>query len=456
MTDLPIYIDQVCKGRYSFISLGCAKNTVDSERMMGLLQLDGYELVREPVDADFVVVNTCGFIEDARTESYGAIDEMLELKNKGEIKGLIVSGCLAERQKKELLVDRPGIDALVGVFGREEVTKVADRLMGNHEQRTVFRPAPIRALPDMDRLRITPQHFAYLKISEGCDRLCTFCDIPRMRGKHASKPMESILLEAQQLAAEGVKELNIVAQDTTYYGIDNYGEPRLTQLLRELNNVDGFEWIRLHYFYPMYISDELIDVIRESKRIIPYIDMPLQHINDQMLKRMSRRVNKQQTIETIDRLRTGIPNLCLRTTMLTGFPGETDDQFEELVEFVNETRFDRLGVFSYSFEEATPSANLPDHIDDNIKSMRHETLMLAQQKIMHERNKSLVNSRLEVMVDQAVPQEDNAWVGRSKADAPAIDSLVFLTSNGEQLFPGQIVDAEIVTVNEYDLIGAVL
>ena len=456
MTDLPIYIDQVCKGRYSFISLGCAKNTVDSERMMGLLQLDGYELVREPVDADFVVVNTCGFIEDARTESYGAIDEMLELKNKGEIKGLIVSGCLAERQKEEMLVDRPGIDALVGVFGREEVTKVADRLMGNHEQRTVFRPAPIRALPDTDRLRITPQHFAYLKISEGCDRLCTFCDIPRMRGKHASKPMESILLEAHQLAAEGVKELNIVAQDTTYYGIDNYGEPRLTQLLRELNNVDGFEWIRLHYFYPMYISDELIDVIRESKRIIPYIDMPLQHINDQMLKRMSRRVNKQQTIETIDRLRTGIPNLCLRTTMLTGFPGETDDQFEELVEFVNATRFDRLGVFSYSFEEATPSANLPDHIDDNVKSMRHETLMLAQQKIMHERNKSLVNSRLEVMVDQAVPQEDNAWVGRSKADAPAIDSLVFLTGNGEQLSPGQIVEAEIVTVSEYDLIGAVL
>jgi ribosomal protein S12 methylthiotransferase len=456
MTDLPICIDQVCKGRYSFISLGCAKNTVDSERMMGLLQLDGYELVREPVDADFVVVNTCGFIEDARTESYGAIDEMLELKNKGEIKGLIVSGCLAERQKEELLVDRPGIDALVGVFGREEVTKVADRLMGNHEQRTVFRPAPIRALPDTDRLRITPQHFAYLKISEGCDRLCTFCDIPRMRGKHASKPMESILLEAHQLAAEGVKELNIVAQDTTYYGIDNYGEPRLTQLLRELNNVDGFEWIRLHYFYPMYISDELIDVIRESKRIIPYIDMPLQHINDQMLKRMSRRVNKQQTIETIDRLRTGIPNLCLRTTMLTGFPGETDDQFEELVEFVNATRFDRLGVFSYSFEEATPSANLPDHIDDNVKSMRHETLMLAQQKIMHERNKSLVNSRLEVMVDQAVPQEDNAWVGRSKADAPAIDSLVFLTGNGEQLSPGQIVEAEIVTVSEYDLIGAVL
>ncbi len=456
MTDLPIYSDQVSKGRYSFISLGCPKNTVDSERMLGLLQLDGYELVREPVNADFVVVNTCGFIEEARTESYGAIDEMLELKNAGKIKGVIVSGCLAERQKEELLIERPGIDALIGVFGREEVTKVADRLMGNYEQRTVFRPAPIRALPDTDRLRITPQHFAYLKISEGCDRLCTFCDIPRMRGKHASKPMETILLEARQLAADGVKELNIVAQDTTYYGIDNYGEPRLAQLLRELNEVEGFEWIRLLYFYPMYISDELIDVICDSNRIIPYIDMPLQHINDQMLRRMSRRVNKQQTIETIERLRAGIPNLCLRTTMLTGFPGETDEQFEELVEFVNETRFDRLGVFSYSFEEATPSANLTDHIDEDVKITRRETLMLAQQKIMYERNELLINSRLSVMVDQAVPQQANAWIGRSQADAPDIDSLVFLTGNGAQLSPGQIVEAEIVTVSEYDLIGAVL
>jgi ribosomal protein S12 methylthiotransferase len=456
MTDLPIYSDQISKGRYSFISLGCPKNTVDSERMLGLLQLDGYELVREPVNADFVVVNTCGFIEEARTESYGAIDEMLELKNKGKLKGVIVSGCLAERQKEELLIDRPGIDALVGVFGREEVTKVADRLMGNHEQRSVFRPAPIRALPDTDRLRITPQHFAYLKISEGCDRLCTFCDIPRMRGKHASKPIESVLTEARQLAADGVKELNIVAQDTTYYGMDNYGEPRLTQLLQELNQVDGIEWIRLLYFYPMYISDELIDVIRNSDRIIPYIDMPLQHINDEMLKRMARRVNKQQTIETIERLRAGIPNLCLRTTMLTGSPGETDEHFEELLEFVKETRFDRLGVFSYSFEEATPSAKLPDHIADDVKEHRRETLMLAQQKIMYGRNEQLINRRLPVMVDQPVPQQENTWVGRTQADAPEIDSLVFLTGNGTQLLPGQIVEAEIVTVSDYDLIGVVL
>jgi len=456
MTDLPIYNDQINKGRYSFISLGCPKNTVDSERMLGLLQLDGYQLVREPNDADFVVVNTCGFIEEARAESYGAIDEMLQLKSEGKIKGVIVSGCLAERQQEEMLIERPSIDALVGVFAREEVTKVADRLMGNHEQRTVFRPAPIRALPDTDRLRITPEHFAYLKISEGCDRLCTFCDIPRMRGKHASKSIESVLTEAHQLAADGVKELNVVAQDTTYYGMDNYGEPKLAQLLQELNKIEGIDWIRLLYFYPMYISDELIDVIRTSERIIPYIDMPLQHINDVMLKRMARRVNKQQTIETIERLRAGIPNLCLRTTMLTGFPGETDDQFLELLEFVNETRFDRLGVFSYSYEEATPSANIDNHIDEAIKDSRRKSLMLAQQKIMYERNESLANTTMAVMVDRPVPEQPNAWVGRSQADAPDIDSLVFLTGNGEKLLPGQIVEAEIVEANGYDLIGAVL
>lgn len=456
MTDLPIYNEQINKGRYSFISLGCPKNTVDSERMLGLLQLDGYQLVREPNDADFVVVNTCGFIEEARAESYGAIDEMLQLKSEGKIKGVIVSGCLAERQQEEMLIERPSIDALVGVFAREEVTKVADRLMGNHEQRTVFRPAPIRALPDTDRLRITPEHFAYLKISEGCDRLCTFCDIPRMRGKHASKSIESVLTEAHQLAADGVKELNVVAQDTTYYGMDNYGEPKLAQLLQELNKIEGIAWIRLLYFYPMYISDELIDVIRTSERIIPYIDMPLQHINDEMLKRMARRVNKQRTIETIERLRAGIPNLCLRTTMLTGFPGETEDQFLELLEFVNETRFDRLGVFSYSYEEATPSANIDNHIDEAIKDSRRKSLMLAQQKIMYERNESLANTTMAVMVDRPVPEQPNAWVGRSQADAPDIDSLVFLTGNGEKLLPGQIVEAEIVEANGYDLIGAVL
>ena len=335
------------KGTYAFVSLGCPKNTVDSERMLGLLRLDGYQLVGDPDGADFVVVNTCGFIEAARQESFSAIHEMLDLKRQGRTRGVIVSGCLAERQKESLLETCPDIDHLVGVFGREEITQVADRLLGNQqEQRTVFRPAAIRALPDTDRLRITPKHFAYLKISEGCDRLCTFCAIPKMRGKHVTKPIEQVIEEAKQLAGEGVRELIVVAQDTTYYGIDLYGRPRLAELLRELDQVEGLEWIRLMYFYPMYIDDELIDTLAGSRRILPYIDMPLQHINDQMLRRMSRRVTRAGTEELLGKLRDRIPGLVLRTTFITGFPGETDEQFAELADFIREQRFERMGVFT--------------------------------------------------------------------------------------------------------------
>ena len=258
------------KGSYSFISLGCAKNTVDSERMMGLLKLDGYELVSDPVGSDFVIVNTCGFIENARTESFAAIDEMLELKREGKTKGVIVSGCLAERQKEQVLEDRPDIDSLVGVFGREEITGIADQLVGNlAEQRIVFQPAPIRALPDMDRLQITPSHFAYLKISEGCDRLCTFCAIPKMRGKHATKPMENVIAEAEQLAAKGVRELIVVAQDTTYYGMDLYGEPRLAELLEQLNKVEGLDWIRLMYFIRCTLMKNCSRRLRRATRLCP-------------------------------------------------------------------------------------------------------------------------------------------------------------------------------------------
>ncbi|MCH8150429.1 MAG: 30S ribosomal protein S12 methylthiotransferase RimO, partial [Planctomycetes bacterium] len=359
------------KGDYAFVSLGCPKNLVDSERMLGLLQLDGYRLVQRPEDADFVVVNTCGFIESARAESFGVIQEMLELKRQGGTRGVIVSGCLAERDREKLLADYPDIDYLVGVFGREQVTKVADRLIGAvHEQRTVFRPAPIRPLPDRDRLRITPRHFAYLKISEGCDRLCTFCDIPRMRGKHATKPIEEVVAEARELADDGVRELIIVAQDTTYYGMDLYGEPRLTALLRELESIEAFSWIRLMYLYPMYWTDELIETIASSRRIVPYLDLPLQHINNTMLKRMQRRVNRQETEALLDRLRAAIPDLVLRTTFVTGFPGETEEQHEELCEFVREQRFGRLGVFTYSFEEHTPSARIEGHLDEPIRKQR--------------------------------------------------------------------------------------
>ena len=442
------------KGTYSFVSLGCPKNLVDSERMLGLLKIDGYQLVNEPEGTDFVVVNTCGFIERARTESFTAIDEMLALKKAGKIKGVIVSGCLAERQKEDLLTDRPEIDYLVGVFGREAITKVADRLVGNlEEQRTVFQPAPIRALSDRDRLRITPKHFAFLKISEGCDRLCTFCAIPKMRGKHASKPMDEIIAEAEQLAADGVRELIVVAQDTTYYGMDIYGESRLAELLKRLDEVQGLDWIRLMYFYPMYITDELIDVLATSKRIIPYIDIPLQHASDHMLRRMARRVTRKDTEELLSKLRTRIPNLTLRTTFITGFPGETDGDFEELMQFAQEQHFERMGVFTYSFEPDTPAANLPDHLPEEVKESRRARLMEVQQAHAFAWNQAQLGKTLNVILDQPVPDQKNVWIGRSQADAPDVDGLVFVTGDRIKLKAGDLVPVQIVAVQDYDLVG---
>ncbi|MCA9221750.1 MAG: 30S ribosomal protein S12 methylthiotransferase RimO [Planctomycetales bacterium] len=442
------------KGSYAFVSLGCPKNTVDSERMLGLLQLDGYKLVAEPDGADFVIVNTCGFIERARDESFASIDEMLRLKQDGRTRGVIVSGCLAERQKEQLLESRPQTDSLVGAFGREEITKVADRLLGNlAEQRTVFQPAPIRALPDTERLRITPRHFGYLKISEGCDRLCTFCAIPKMRGKHASKPIEAVRREAEQLAADGVRELIVVAQDTTYYGLDLYGETRLAELLRELDQVEGIEWIRLMYFYPMYIDHTLIRAIAESQRIVPYIDIPLQHINDTMLRRMARRVTRAETESLLDRLRDGIPNLSIRTTFITGFPGETDEQFQELAEFVAEQQFDRVGVFTYSFEPDTPAAQLPDQVAEEVKEQRREQLMAVQQEVAFARNEALLETTCDVIIDRPVDEAADAWIGRSHADAPDVDALVYVTANRRKLRPGSIVKCEIVGMRDYDLIG---
>jgi ribosomal protein S12 methylthiotransferase len=442
------------KGTYAFVSLGCPKNTVDSERMLGLLNLDGYDLVSEPDGADFVVINTCGFIERARAESLGAIDEMLALKEAGKTKGIIVSGCLAERQQDALLTERPGIDHLVGVFGREEITRVADRLVGRmEEQRTVFRPAPIRALSDRDRLRITPRHFAYLKISEGCDRLCTFCAIPKMRGKHASKPIEEVVAEAEQLAADGVRELIVVAQDTTYYGLDLYGQPRLAELLRRLEEVRGIDWIRLMYFYPMYIDDELIDTIAESRRILPYIDIPLQHASDTMLKRMARRVTRAETEDLLNRLRTRINGLALRTTFITGFPGETEADVDQLAEFIAKHKFERMGVFTYSLEPDTPAANLPNYVPTDVMEARRERLMQLQQQIAFDYNQRQIGTTRDVILDQPVEGERGVWLGRSTADAPDVDGLVFVTADQHKLRAGDIVPVEIVATQEYDLVG---
>ncbi len=442
-----------CKGTYAFVSLGCPKNLVDSERMLGLLSLDGYQLVSDPVGADFAIVNTCGFIENVRNESFGAIDQMIALKKKGDLRGLIVSGCLAERQKESLLEDRPEIDQIVGVFGREEVTAVADRLIGGlSEQRMVFKPAPVRPLPDTERLRITPQHFAYLKISEGCDRLCTFFAIPKMRGKHATKPMEEVIREASQLAADGVRELIIVAQDTPYYGIDLYGKPRLDALLKELQEIAGIDWIRLLYFYPMYVDDSVITTIADCSKIVPYLDMPLQHINDTMLKRMQRRVDRQSTEALLTKLRQRIPDLTMRTTFITGFPGETDEQFEELVDFVQQQRFERMGAFTYSFEPDTPAARLPDHLPEDVKHQRRDRLMEVQQQLTFEWNASQVGRAIDVMIDGPVAGERDVWIGRSHADAPDIDGAVYVTGAGLKV--GSLVSCEVVTFRDYDLVAS--
>lgn len=444
------------KGRYWFISLGCPKNLVDSERMLGLLRDDGYELVTEAEGCDFVVINTCGFIENARTESFQAIDQMLELKRQGKIRGVIVSGCLAEREREKLLEARPEIDSLVGVFGRDEIARMADRLIEPlDEQRTVFRPAPIRALDDTQRLRITPRHFAYLKISEGCDRLCTFCAIPKMRGKHASKPQEKILAEARELVASGVRELIIVAQDTTYYGMDIYGRPVLNELLQELAKVEGLDWIRLMYFYPMYIDDPLIDTIANTPNILPYIDMPLQHINGDMLRRMSRRVTPDETRRLVEKLRSRIDALVLRTTFITGFPGETEQHVDELADFIADSKFERLGVFTYSLEPDTPAARLSDHVPEEIKQARRDRLMSVQQAVAFDWTEQAIGNAWEVILDKPFDASRNVWIGRSHADAPDVDAVVYVTGQPRhRIAAGKIVPVEIVGRKQYDLIAA--
>lgn len=438
------------KGTYAFVTLGCPKNLVDSEKMLGTLALDGYSLVSQPDGADFVIVNTCGFIESSRQESKDVIREMLTLKKQGKTKGVIVAGCLPQRLGPALLDELPEIDHIVGVFGRDEINRVADRLVGNvREQRELFRPAPIKAMDDRSRLRLTPDHFAYLKISEGCDRTCTFCSIPKMRGKHITKPIEMVIEEARELVGDGVRELILVAQDTTYYGMDLYGEVRLVQLLKELEKVEGIDWLRLMYLYPINFSDELIDTIAGSSKIIPYLDMPLQHINDTMLKRMQRRVNGAQTRELVNKLRDRVPNLVLRTTFVVGFPGETDEQFEELRDFVAETEFQRMGVFTYSLEPGTPAEKLEGHLPEEIKNARRDELMALQQGIAFGFADSMVGYELDAMIDEQL--DDNTWLGRCYTDAPEIDANVIVTGTGIKV--GDKVPVVLEGRQDYDWVG---
>ncbi len=467
---------------FAFVSLGCPKNLVDSERMLGKLAQDGYSLTPDADGADVVVINTCGFIEPARQESLGVIREMLALKEQGRVGAVVVAGCLAERKKDDLLEEVPGVDHIVGVFGREEIAHVLNRAIARQsaveslsesnvelgrigpkaegrlptaaEQRSLFRPAPVRALEDTARLRITPRHYAYLKISEGCDRLCTFCAIPGMRGKHVTKPIEEVLREARELAEDGVRELIVVAQDTTYYGLDLYGKVRLAELLRRLNDVEGLEWIRILYAYPIHFTDELIQTLAETPKIVPYLDMPLQHINDRLLKRMQRRVNRAETEDLLSRLRHAIPQLALRTTFIVGFPGETEAEFEELCGFVRDSRFERVGVFPYSLEPGTPAERLPDRVPEEIQQARRDRLMELQQDIAFAWTRQQVGKECEVIVDSPDPEVPGHFLARSHADAPDIDCVVRLKGKG--IRGGDLVRARVTGADGYDLAARAL
>jgi ribosomal protein S12 methylthiotransferase len=382
---------------------------------------------------------------------------MLDLKRQGRVGAVVVAGCLAERKKDDLLTEVPEVDHVVGVFGREEITQVLDRTLRHRnrdEQRSLFRPAPVRAFEDTARLRITPRHYAYLKISEGCDRLCTFCAIPSMRGKHVTKPVEEVLREARELAADGVRELIVVAQDTTYYGLDLYGRVRLAELLRELEQVEGLEWVRVLYAYPIHFTDELIDTLAQSKKVVPYLDLPLQHINDRILRRMQRRVDRRGTEELLGRLRAAIPDLALRTTFIVGFPGETEAEFEELCDFVRAAKFERVGVFPYSLEPGTPAERLPGHLPEEVKAERRDRLMALQQGAAFAWAQAQVGKELEVIVDGPDPEVPGHALARSHADAPDIDCVVRL--KGKNLHAGDLARARVTGADGYDLLARAL
>ena len=436
-----------------FISLGCDKNLVDTEVMLGLLASRGYEMTDDETEADIIVINTCCFIHDAKEESIQNILEMAEYKKEGKVKALIVTGCLAERYRQEILDEIPEVDEVLGTTAYDRILDAVDAaLAGEHS--VMLADIDALPLPDTKRLVTTGGHFAYLKIAEGCDKHCTYCIIPKIRGNYRSVPMERLIREAEELAAQGVKELILVAQETTLYGKDLYGEKSLHRLVRELCRISGLQWIRILYCYPEEITDELIQVMKEEKKVCHYLDLPIQHASDAVLKRMGRRTTKQELIEIIGKLRREIPDICLRTTLITGFPGETEEQHVERIEFVDEMEFVRLGVFTYSPEEGTPAEKMPDQIDEEVKEERQDELMELQQEIAFENAERMVGREVLVMIEGKVADE-NAYVGRTYRDAPNVDGLIFINTD-EELLSGDFARVKVTGALDYDLIGELL
>ena len=436
-----------------FISLGCDKNLVDSEVMLGLLAKEGYQMVDDEQEADVIVINTCCFIHDAKEESIQTILEMAQYKEEGRLKALIVTGCLAQRYQQEILDEIPEVDAVLGTTAYTEIARAIEEALEGKGKVTT---EDLNALPltDPHRIVTTGGHYAYLKIAEGCGKHCTYCIIPKLRGDYRSVPMERLIAEAKDLAEQGVRELILVAQETTLYGKDLYGEKSLYQLLKELCRIDGIRWIRILYCYPEEIDDPLIQVIKEEKKICHYLDLPIQHASDEVLRRMGRRTSKEQLKAVIGKLREEIPDICLRTTLITGFPGETKEQHEELMEFVDEMEFDRLGVFTYSPEEDTPAAEMPDQIPEEIKEERQAELMELQQDIAFDAAENMIGKEVLVMIEGKVADE-NAYVGRTYKDAPGVDGLIFINTE-EELMSGDFAKVKVTGALEYDLIGELL
>lgn len=436
-----------------FISLGCDKNLVDSEVMLSLLDAKGYQIVDDETQADIIVINTCCFVHDAKEESIQTILEMAEYKTEGRLKALIVTGCLAQRYRQEIIDEIPEVDAVLGTTAYDKIVEAVEEALagaGHVELENV------NALPlvDTKRLVTTGGHYAYMKIAEGCDKHCTYCIIPKLRGNYRSVPMERLIQEAKDLAEQGVKELILVAQETTLYGKDIYGEKSLHKLLRELCKVDGIRWIRILYCYPEEIDDNLIQVMKEEKKLCHYLDLPIQHANDEILKRMGRRTSKAQLEEIIGKLKREIPDITLRTTLITGFPGETEEQHEELKAFVDEMEFDRLGVFTYSPEEDTPAAEMPDQIPEEVKEDRQAEIMELQQEIAFAQAEDMIGEEVLVMIEGKVADE-NAYVGRTYKDAPGVDGLIFINTD-EELMSGDFARVKVTGAVEYDLIGELL
>lgn len=431
--------------RIHLISLGCPKNLVDGEHMVGALEANGYILTERPEQADLILVNTCGFIDPAKEESIETILEAARFKETGVCQGVIVTGCLSQRYRGELTRDLPEADAILGLDDRDRIVEICDRILG--------RTSP--GHPCMDRRhRMTPPYMAYLRIADGCDNRCAYCAIPMIRGRHHSEPMEKLIAEAQELADQGVRELNLVAQDTTRYGWDRYGELRLPELLDRLCAIEGFRWIRLLYTHPAHLTEDMIEALVRNERICRYVDLPIQHISDALLRRMNRTVTGGQIRSLIRRLRDRIPGIAIRTSLIVGFPGETEEHFEELLEFVAEARFERLGAFTYSQEESTPAAQWDDQVPEEVKQERLDRLMTLQGEISLWLNEDRIGQRVEVLVEESDEDGRARWVGRTEWDAPEIDGQVLIREGDARV--GAFVDVEITEAEEYDVYGKIV